>query len=197
MQKAGLTGEEYEYSTKMKKLYSEQDGIKAIEKQTFNPHTDEWETSFKTIIQDGNIAQTIGELQRVAQKQNDGTWKVTRQEIRDIHGRGYAIDTIDAKSGEVASTKVAGTYKEYEKDNGGLLRKTVEEVDNAGNKVVNNYRNGRLYSTTKITIQPDGTKRIVVEYSKIVNKKGQTIIDVAKDGTRKVVQEAKEDLIRM
>lgn len=198
--KMGLTGEEYKYVPKARKIYSKQDGVKTIEKQVSalkDKSSMEWKTFSKTTIQDDNVTKTFGEFQKVAQKQNDGTWKVTKQEKRLIGNRGYAIDTIDIKTGEVVDSKVAGIYNKPQKGNGGLLRKTVNEIDSEGNKTANTFKNGKLYSTTSTTIQPDGAKRIVVKYAKWSDKNGQTIIDIAPDGTRTVVQKAKNKLFEM
>lgn len=189
--------EEFKYSEKMKKLYSEADGIKTVEKQIVRPRDGEWVAKTKTIIKDGNITRNEGELQRVAQKQEDGSWKVTKQVTRDINYKGYAIDTIDIKTGEIVDSKIGGTYKKPKKGKGGLLRKTISEINEAGNSVSKTYKNGKLYSTTETVVNSDGSKRIIIEYEKgISNKEGKEIIDIAVDGTRTVVQEA-EHIFKM
>lgn len=181
----------------MKKIYSEKDGIKTIEEQFWSPYNSEWFLSSKTVIQNDNIttvrknALTQDELQKITQKQNDGTWKTTEQKIRTLDSlRGYAIDTIDVKTGEIIDTKIA-RFNIAKDGNDVLLRKTRKEADEAGNKVINTYKNGKLYSTKRTTIQPDGTRHIVIEYAKWSGKTGQTIINITKDGTKKVVEEAK------
>lgn len=118
----------------------------------------------------------------------------------------------DKETGKLITAKKinAGSGKEIPmvklRKSQGIHKTSKQLIDNAGNQVQKTFKNGKLYSTQTTILNPDGSKRIVIDYAygkespiivqtltgtEVCKPKGQTIIDIAVDGTRTVVQKAK------
>ncbi len=67
--------------------------------------------------------------------------------------------------------------------------KTKEILKDGKIGIEKTYKNGKLFSTRKTVKNPDGSKRITIEWTQ--GKKGQEIIDIGADGTKSTVQKAK------
>lgn len=177
----------------LKKVYSEANGIKKIETYFQNHLNDcEWELYSKTTIGRNKIVQERKntflniDLKKIAEKKEDGTWNIIAEKPRFKRG-GTFVDTVDVKNGQVINSKLVSTLRKPKKGKGGVLRKTIKEVNEAGNKITKTFKNNSLYSTSETVLNQDGSKRIIIKYP---SKKGQDIIDIAKDGTRTILEKA-------
>lgn len=119
------TGLEPSFVNKIKKVYSGNEGKRTIELYSYENSKNLSKEPFKkVVVSSDSVVKTTKDslcgvpLERVAQKQADGTWKVTHQEIAmpsalinktadydtlkyyEIH-----VDTIDNKTGEVIKSE--------------------------------------------------------------------------------------------
>lgn len=99
----------------------------------------------------------------------------------------------DKETNELIATRCIAPYTRREipftrvEKSPGIHRTAIQSTDDAGNKVQETFKNGKLYSTRRIANNPDGSRRITIDYT---GKSSPTIIDIAADGTRTVVQKA-------
>ncbi len=180
------------YSLLSKKVYSNEDGVKTIEKFS------KTKTMGKTIITDNKIVREYKDdygvgvtLQNVVEKQQDGTWKKTIQEIdfypdETFKNKNYSrryILTKDEAGNVIAKKPVY--YRGYVESSGKpVLRQTKKYTDKDGNNVVETLKNGKPYAKQTTKVADDGSRQIVVEYLDQGSKDYKKIINVAKDGTR-------------
>lgn len=173
-----------------KKVYTEKDGAKIIEKFS------KTKTMGKTIITDNKIVREYKDdygagvtLQDVVEKQQDGTWKKTIQEFdfyspdetfKNKNYSRYYINTKDEAGNVVAKKPV---YLRESKSSGEpVLRQTKTIVDASGKEKYLTTKNGVPFAERQITVHDDGSKTIKVKYSSGTSK----TINISADGTRTV-----------
>lgn len=214
-ERVGLIDNIEAYLPLSKKVYSNKDGVKTIEKFSYG-HVSrynengqnigglEWLPSgHKTIITDNKIVtehkSLSGEiLQNVVEKQQDGTWKKTIQEIdfypdETFKNKNYSRRYILTKdeAGNVIAKKPVYTRKPVESSGEPVLRQTKKYTDKDGNNVVETLKNGKPYAKQTTRVADDGSKQIVVEYLDKGSRGYKKIIDITKDGRKTVHSEGK------
>lgn len=183
-----------------KKVYTEKDGVRTVENFYFDNSqkaAEIWLPGSKTIITDNKIikehTEYTGEiLQDIVEKQQDGTWKKTFQEMdlvpdysfKNKNYNRYYISTMD-EAGNVIAKKPVYTRKPAFSSGETFLKQAKKYTDEDGNKVVETLKNGKPFARQTTKMADDGSKQIVVEYLDKGSKGYKKIIDIAKDGTRK------------
>lgn len=179
-----------------KKVYMEKDGVRTVENldRDYSPKAaDAWLPGRRrTIITDNKIVnehksyKTAPTLQDVVEKQQDGTWKKTFQEMvfvpdysfKNKNYNRYYISTKDE-----AGNVIAKKFVREPVINSGetVLRKTEVSMDEYGRKYYLTTKNGKPFAKRYIILNYDGSKRIQVEYPNGTKK----FINISADGTRK------------
>lgn len=105
--------------------------------------------------------------------------------IRDLDTNELiAVKHLDSKDNEIPFVNIDKTK--------GAIHKTSQKLtDEAGNKIQKTFKNGKLFSTQTTELRPDGSKLIKIKYE---DKKNKTVIHIAADGARKVIQDAHKNL---
>ena len=191
-----------------KKVYSEKDGVKTIENFFYSSAPKYNEKGLKvgelgwlpdrrkTTITDGRIINEYkrgqATLQNVVERQQDGTWKKTFQEmdlvpdysLKNKNYSRYYISTMD-EAGNVIAKKPVYTRKPAFSSGETFIKRVEKYTDKDGNQVVETLKNGKPFARQTTKMADDGSKQIVVEYLDKGSKGYKKIIDIAKDGTRK------------
>lgn len=105
--------------------------------------------------------------------------------IRDMNTNELiAVKHLNANGNEIPFINIDKTK--------GTIHKTSQNlIDEAGNKIQKTFKNGKLFSTQTTQLRPDGSNLIKIKYE---DKKNPTIINIAADGVRKVIQDARKCL---
>lgn len=120
---------------------------------------------------------------------------VVEQKIKAIPHKGldnYAF-IRDKQTGELVTVKRVNSdgselpFLDLRKSKG-VHKTNLTSLNEDGNQVRKTFKNGELYSTQTTILNPDNSKRIIVEYAKL--HEGSTIIEISADGTRSIVQKA-------
>ncbi len=184
-----------------KKVYTEKDGVRTVENfyRDYSQKVAEvWLPSGrKTIITDKKIVNEykniLGDtLQDVVEKQQDGTWKKTFQEVdapKDVTFKNknffrHYILTKD-EAGNVIAKKPVYTRKPAFSSGETFIKRVEKYTDKDGNQVVETLKNGKPFAKQTTKIADDGSRQIIVEYLDKGSEGYKKIIDIAKDGTRK------------
>ena len=181
-----------------KKVYTEKDGVRTMEIFYFDysqKNVERWVPGSKTIITDNKIIKEhtdlSGEiLQDIVEKQQDGYWKKTFQEMipdPDFQHANYERSYIATKDvvGNIIAKKPVYTPKSHISSQETVLKQANKYVDKDGNSVVETLKNGKLYARQTTKIADDGSRQIAVEYFDDGSKDYKKVIDIAKDGKRK------------
>lgn len=194
----------------MKKVYSSKDGARTIENFNFahvlrlgedgqKVGNLEWmPTGDKTIITSNKIVKEHkspldATLQDVIEKQQDGTWKKTFQEVDALMDvtfknknffRHYILTRDEV--GNVIAKKPVYTRKPTINPGKTVLKQVNKYTDKDGNKVVETLKNGKPFAKQTTNIADDGSKQIVVEYLDKGSEGYKKIIDITKEGKRAV-----------
>ncbi len=192
---------------KSKKVYSEKDGTKVVQYfgYIYDLKADKngqkvvnlgWNPTGKKIItSDSKVVKEhtdlSGEiLQDIVEKQQDGSWKKTFQEMipdPDFQHANYRRSYIATKDvvGNIIAKKSVYTPKSHISSQETVLKQANKYVDKDGSSVVETLKNGKLYARQTTKIADDGSRQIAVEYFDDGSKDYKKVIDIAKDGERK------------
>ena len=195
-----FNGYKFGFMPRRKKVYTEKDGVRTVENFYYDYSqkvAEVWlPNGRKTIITDNKIVNEhknlLGNtLQDVVEKQQDGTWKKTFQEMdvfpdatfkNENFSRYYILTKDEAEN--VIAKKPVYTRKSAINSGETVLKQRNEYTDKDGNKVVETLKNGKPFAKQTTKIADDGSRQIVVEYLDKGSKNYKKIIDIAKDGTR-------------
>ena len=184
-----------------KKVYTEKDGVRTVEnfyRDYSQKAAEVWiPTGRKTIISDGKVTKEhmslTGDILRdVVEKQQDGTWKKTFQEMEFFPDetfknknffRRYILTKDEA--GNVIAKKPVYARKPSFSSGETFIKRVEKYADKDGNQVVETLKNGKPFARQTTKIADDGSRQIVVEYLDKGSKGYKKIIDIAKDGTRR------------
>ncbi len=195
-----FNGYKFGFRPYSKKVYTEKDGVRTVENFYFDNSqkaAEIWLPGSKTIITDNKIikehTEYTGEiLQDIVEKQQDGSWKKTFQEMdlvpdysfKNKNYNRYYISTMD-EAGNVIAKKPVYTRVPAFSSGETFLKQAKKYTDEDGNKVVETLKNGKPFARQTTKMADDGSRQIVAEYLDKGSKGYKKIIDITKDGTRK------------
>lgn len=195
-----FNGYKFGFQPYSKKVYTEKDGVRTVENFYFDNSqkaAEIWLPGSKTIITDNKIIKEhtgyTGEiLQDIVEKQQDGSWKKTFQEMdlvpdysfKNKNYNRYYISTMD-EAGNVIAKKPVYTRVPAFSSGETFLKQAKKYTDEDGNKVVETLKNGKPFARQTTKMADDGSRQIVVEYLDKGSKGYKKNIDITKDGTRK------------